>query len=65
MEDRMNQRDKKMLRLAELAGLHNSLWTEITFNQQVIVVGFQKDQKNGLFEWDRTDTNIKEELKKN
>ena len=59
MEDRMNQRDKKLLRLAELAGLHNSLWTEITFNQQVIVVGFQKDQKNGLFEWDRTDANIK------
>ena len=65
MEDRMNQRDKKMLRLAELAGLHNSLWTEITFNQQGIVIGFQKDQKNGLFEWDRTDANIKEELKKN
>ena len=61
----MNQRDKKMLRLAELAGLHNSLWTEITFNQQGIVIGLQKDQKNGLFEWDRTDTNIKEELKKN
>ena len=56
--------DKKLLRLAELAGLHNSLWTEITFNQQVIVVGFQKDQKNGLFEWDRTDTNIKAELEK-
>jgi len=51
--------DKKLLRLAELAGYHNSLWTEITFNQQGIVIGFQKDQKNGLFEWDRTDTNIK------
>jgi len=60
----MTQKDKKLLRLAELAGLHNSLWTEITFNQRGIMIGYQKDQKNGLFESERPDINTKAELEK-
>jgi len=35
-------------------------YTEIVFSQQGIVIGYQKDQKNGLFEWDRTDINAKQ-----
>jgi len=41
-------------------------YTEIIFNKQGIVIGYEKDQKNGLFEWDnvdvldRTDINAKQ-----
>ena len=34
--------------------------TKIIFNQQGIVIGHEKEQKNGLFEWDRTDINSKQ-----
>jgi len=41
-------------------------YTELIFNQQGVVIGYQKDQKNGLFEWDnvgvldRTDIKAKQ-----
>jgi len=43
-------------------------YTEIIFNQQGIVIGYEKDQKNGLLDWDgvdaldRTDINAKQFL---
>jgi len=37
-------------------------YTEIIFKQQGIVIGYQQDQKNGLFEWDRTDISTKQLL---
>jgi len=35
-------------------------YTEINYNQQGIVIGYQKDQKNGLLEWYRPDISLKQ-----
>ena len=35
-------------------------YTEINYNQQGIVIGYQKDEKNGLLEWYRPDINLKQ-----
>jgi len=34
--------------------------TEINYNQQGIVIGYEKDEKNGLFEWYKPDMDSKQ-----
>ena len=38
-------------------------YTEIIFNQQGIVIGYEKDQKNGLFDWDNVDVLDRTDIK--
>jgi len=37
-------------------------YAEINYNQQGIVIGYEKHQKNGLFEWYRPDISLKQFL---
>jgi len=38
-------------------------YTEINYNQRGIVIGYEKDQKNGLFEWDNVDVLDRTDIK--
>jgi len=38
-------------------------YTEINYNQQGIVIGYEKDQKNGFFEWDNVDVLDRTDIK--